>query len=105
MVGEALIPKSSMLVQELDTLNIECLPAKIPTQLEVDLSSFTEQGQAVRVKDIKLDRDIIVLNDPELVVARVITRPVEKVVAEVAAEEAVETTEAASPRGEESKEQ
>jgi len=98
LVGEApaLKSKDNMLEHELDTLTIECLPAKIPANLEVDISSFTEPGQAIRVKDIVLDKDISVLNDPELVVVKISWRPVERVeekVAEEVAEELVEVAE------------
>lgn len=95
LVGEApaMKFKDTMLEHELDTLTIECLPAKIPTNIEVDISSFTEPGQAIRVKDITLGKDIAILNDPELVVAKISWQPVEKV--EEVAEELVEVAEKA----------
>lgn len=91
LVGEApaLKLKENMLMRELNTLSIECLPAKIPASVGVDLTSLTESDQVVRVKDIKLDEEINVLNDPELVVVRISSRPVERV-EEVVAVEAVE---------------
>jgi len=98
LVGEApaLKSKDNMLEHELENLTIECLPAKIPANVEVDISSFTEPGQAIRVKDIALDKDIIVLNDPELVIVKISFRPVEKLEEELVAvaEEAVEVEEA-----------
>jgi large subunit ribosomal protein L25 len=112
LVGEApaLKSKDNMLEHELGTLTIECFPAKIPASVEVDISSFTEAGQAIRVKDIALDKDITVLNDPELVVVKISFRPVEKLEevvvekpAEVA-EEAVEAPEEAVPGAEKSTE-
>ncbi len=108
LVGEApaLRSKDNMLEHELDTLTIECLPAKIPAGIEVDISSLTEPEQAIRVKDIDLDKDIAVLNDPELVVVKISSRPVEKVEEEVVevAEEAVEAPEEAAPGEEEAEE-
>jgi len=107
LVGEApaLKSKDNMLEHELEDLTVECLPAKIPGNLEVDISSFTEPGQAIRVKDIVIDKDVTILNDPELVVVKISFRPVEKVeeeVVEVAeeaaeAEEEVEAPEEATP--------
>ena len=101
LVGEApaLKFKDNMLEHELDTLTIECFPAKIPASLEVDISSLTEPGQAIRVKDVALDENITVLNDPELVVVKIILRPVEKLEEEVVkvAEEAVGAPEEAPP--------
>jgi len=76
------------------TLTIECLPAKIPTNIEVDISSLTEPGQAIRVKDITRDKDIAILNDPELVVVKISWQRVGKAEEEVA-EELEEVTEKA----------
>jgi large subunit ribosomal protein L25 len=94
LVGEApaLKSKANMLEHELETLTVECLPTKIPANLEVDISSLTEAGQTIRVKDVALDKDIAVLNDPELVVAKISFRPVEKL--EKPAEVAKEAVEA-----------
>jgi large subunit ribosomal protein L25 len=105
LVGEApaLKSKDNMLEHELETLTIECLPAKIPASVEVDVSSFTGPGQAVRVKDIALGKDIAILNDPELVVVKVSYRPEEKI-EEVVVEkpaEAVEEVAAAAEAAEE----
>jgi len=66
----------------------------------------------IRVKDIAVDKDITILNDPELVVVKISWRPVEKVeeeVVEVVAEavgEAVEEVGAPeeAPPGEETEE-
>jgi len=114
LVGEApaLKSKDNMLEHELEALTVECLPAKIPSNLEVDVSSFTEPGQAIRVKDIVIDKDVTILNDPELVVVKISFRPVEKVEEEVIeeaeeaaeAEEEVEAPEEAKPGAEKSQE-
>jgi large subunit ribosomal protein L25 len=114
LVGEApaLQSKAYMLEHELGTLTVECLPAKIPASLGVDISSLTEPEQTIRVKDVILDKDITVLNDPELVVVKISSRPVEKIEEEVVeelveeAEEAVEEGEAPeeAPSGEETEE-
>lgn len=87
LVGEApaLKSKASMLEHELETLTVECLPGKIPANIEVDVGSLTEPDQAIRVKDLVLDKDVAVLNDPELVVVKIGWHHVEKL-----EEEAVE---------------
>jgi len=107
----ALKSKANMLDHELGTLTVECLPAKIPASLEVDISSLTETEQTIRVKDVALDKDITVLNDPELVVVKISSRPVEKIEEEVVevveeAEEVVEEGGAPeeAPSGEETEE-
>jgi large subunit ribosomal protein L25 len=119
LVGEApaLNSKTNMLEHELGTLTVECLPAKIPTGIEVDISSLAEPDQAIRVKDVTLDKDITVLNNPELVVVKISFRPVEKIEekieeelvevaeeAEAEAEEAAEAPEEATPDEKKSKE-
>ena len=117
LVGEApaLKSKTNMLEHELGALTVECLPAKIPANLEVDINSLTETEQAIRVKDVILDKDITVLNDPELVVVKISFRPVEKVEekvveevveaeAEEVAEEAVEAPKEATRDEKKSKE-
>lgn len=91
LLGEApaLKSKTNMLDHELGTFTVECLPARIPSSIEVDISSLAELDQAIRVKDITLDKDITVLNNPDLVVAKISLRPVEKVEEKVV-EEVVE---------------
>ena len=105
LTGEApaLRLKGNTLMHELNTLSVECLPAKIPTIIELDISSLTESEQTVRVEDIELDEGITVLNDPELVVARITARPEEKVEEAVVVEEAVEAPEEAGVPEEKSK--
>ncbi len=107
VVGEspALKLKENMLVRELNALSIECLPANIPATVEVDISSLTESDQVVRVKDIKLDEGINVLNDPELVLVRISTRRVEEVEEAVAVEEVEEKAEVEAEAGEAPKEE
>jgi large subunit ribosomal protein L25 len=118
LIGEApaLKSKANMLDHELGTFTVECLPAKIPDSIEVDISSLTELDQAIRVKDIRLDTDITVLNSPDLVVAKISLRPVEKVEEKVVeevvaaeaeaevAEEAAEAPKEAAPDEKKSKE-
>jgi len=87
------------LEHELATLSVECLPANIPNSLEVDISSLTEPEQTIRIKDVAVDKDVAILNNPELVVAKISVRHVEKVEEEVAevAEEAAEAAQEAAP--------
>ncbi len=97
LVGEApaLKSKENMLLHELNSLTIECLPDQIPANIEVDMSSLAEAEQAIRVKDVVLDKEVTILNDPEHLIVKISLRPrVEEVVEEVAeAPEAVPLTE------------
>jgi large subunit ribosomal protein L25 len=90
LIGEAPALKSSdnQLVQELETLDIECLPAQIPANITLDVSSLTEAGKELFVKDIKPIAGVVILNNPEQLVAK----PEEK--KEVKPEAAAPVTEA-----------
>jgi len=97
LVGKApaLELRTNILMQELHALTVECLPTKIPASVELDISSLTEAGQTVRVKDIELEKAVTVLNDPELVVVKIGKRAAEVVAEQEVAEEAVVAPEAA----------
>jgi large subunit ribosomal protein L25 len=104
LVGEApaLKLRENTLLQELDTLSVECLPANIPASIELDISSLTEADEVLRVKDIELEKGVTVLNDPEVVVAMISVQRVEEVVEEkVVAEEVVEEAPEKAPLPEE----
>ena len=108
LIGEApaLKSKENTLAQTLNTLSIESFPDKIPARIQLDISSLLEADQALRVKDLVLGEDITILNDPEVVLARISTRKAEKVEEVVVAEAAEEVAEGAeeAPAGEEKKE-
>ena len=98
LIGEAPVLKSkeNTLVQELNSLAIECLPASIPNSVELDITSITEPDQVLRVKDIELDEEITVLSDSEQVVSRISIRPIERIEEAMAIEgEEAEAAEAA----------
>lgn len=80
LIGEApaLQEKGNMMVQELSTLSVEALPYKIPATVEVDLSPLTEAEQSLYVRDIVLDEEITVLDDPEHMVVKINLLPTEK---------------------------
>ncbi len=108
LVGEspALKSKANMVEHELESLTVECLPDRIPSSVEINITSLTEAGQAMRVKDISLGEGVTILNDPELVIVKISAQPVEKVevVAEKPAEVTTEAPEEAAPAKQQSKE-
>ncbi len=101
LVGEApaLKLKENMLLHELNSLTIECLPDRILPSIEVDVSPLSEAGQAIQVKDIMLGEGIAVLINPEHIVVKIVLRRIEVV------EEVVEAPEAAPLPEEEPKEE
>ena len=103
LVGEApaLRVKENMLIQELDTLSLECFPDKIPASIEMDISSLTEAEQALRVKDITLEEGVTISHEePGLIVAKISVKRAEKLEEEVVAGEVAEAPEAAETPGE-----
>jgi len=101
LVGEApaLRNKENMLSQELNELSIECLPANIPDSIEVDVSSLAEPDEAIRVRDIIPGKGITILNDPEVMLARITVQREEEEVPE-AVEAAAEEAEAVEAEAE-----
>jgi large subunit ribosomal protein L25 len=107
LVGEApaLKFKGRMLVHGITSLSVECLPTSVPPQIEIDISQLEEVEQAVHVKDIVLDPEITVHEDPEQLVVKIsevaVKEEVEEV-PEVEEEEAVaeEAAEAEGPAAE-----
>jgi len=80
-----------ILQHTLREVEIECLPDRMPGKFEVDISAL-EIGQSVHVRDLKLEADIKMLNDPQDVIVTIIAPIAEEVAP--AAEEAAAATEA-----------
>jgi len=94
LTGEAPILKNKdyTLLRELDNLHIECLPEKMPDQIEIDVSGLEEADQAIRVSDMQ-SQEYTILNDPEAMIVRVsIARVSAAREEEEEAEEQAETT-------------
>lgn len=93
LVGESEIVQSGqgLLLQTLNDLEIEALPEDFPHEIEVDVSKFTEVGQSILVKDLKIPSKVTVKNDPETTVVSVQNAEMkEEVVEEAPAPEEVE---------------
>ncbi len=86
------------LLQEMDTLTVECLPSRIPASIELDISSLTKSEQVLRVKNIELEEGVTVINDPEQVVAKISSQQVQEIVEEKeVTEEALKATKETTP--------
>lgn len=100
LVGEApaLKEKGRLLTLGVTSLSIECLPAKLPSRIEVDLSSLEELEQTIRIRDLIISPGITVITDPGQLVVKVSQAVVERVEEVVAkAEERAEGTVAEEP--------
>jgi large subunit ribosomal protein L25 len=90
LVGEApaLEIKDNAIVRPLDELTIECLPANIPEDIPVDITTLTDHGHAIRVRDLDAIPDVEILNDSDEVIVTVVHRVEEKIVEKPKEEEA-----------------
>ena len=103
IVGEspAMKGKGRMLAHGITEVNIECVPEKVPPQIEVDISILEELEQSIFVKDIVLDPEITVHADPEQLIAKVTEVQLRVEEEEVAAEEEEEEGAEGEAEGEE----
>jgi large subunit ribosomal protein L25 len=88
--SEAVTTFGGVLMQMVDVIHVEALPADLPSEYTVDVSQITELEQAIHVRDLRIDEaKVSVLSDPDVVVA--------KVAAPRLAAEEEEAAEAAAP--------
>ncbi len=89
-IGEsaAVNSKKGILVTGPTTLSIETLPSHLLNVIEIDISELNEVGDSIHVRDIKLDSEITILNDPEEMIARISQPAAARSEEDAAAEEA-----------------
>jgi len=105
LVGEApaMQIRGRMLTHALTSISVECLPDKLPPQIEIDLSRLEEVEQAIYVSDIALSPDVTLLTNPSQLIVKgseVVVEKEEEVVAEVEAEAEAEAEEVAEEKPE-----
>jgi len=73
LTGEAPALKSrdNMIEHLLNEIGVECLPDKLPPQIEIDISGLEEAGQAIHVRDINLGADVTVTTDAEQLIVKI----------------------------------
>ena len=98
-VSAAAAGGQGVLFHSMNKLLVECLPGDIPRVIEVDLSTLAEVGQAIHVKDVKVDPKVTVLTDLEQVVAQVVESRYVEEAAPVAAEAVAAEGEAKAEEG------
>jgi large subunit ribosomal protein L25 len=65
------------LFTSLDHLKVKALPADLPNEVSVDVSSLVDLEAAIHVSDLTLDEKVTVLNEPDELVAKVMPPRVE----------------------------
>ena len=61
----------AILVEERADIEVEALPARIPHQIDIDVSGLLQPGDAIRVGDLKLPRDVTATTDADEIVVHV----------------------------------
>jgi len=64
-IAPAVKDLGGVMVQAINELEIEALPTDIPDALTIDISSLTEIGQSLAVKDIIIPSKVTLLSDSE----------------------------------------
>ena len=91
LVGESPVVKAGegFLFAGLDTIEIECLPADLPPQIEVDISTLQAINDAILVSDLQVAEAVEILVDLDETVVKILP-PVEEEIEEVVVEEEAE---------------
>ena len=77
-----------------DALKVECLPDRLVSEIEVDISSLKSFSDLIRISDLKIPEGIKVLEEPTDIIAQV-TPPLSEEELKALEEEAAATTEKA----------
>lgn len=92
-VSAAVKDFNAVLVKNLESLEIECLPADLPERVDVDITALTRPGEGLRVRDVMVSDKVHILNDPDTMVVVATFAKVEEEVAAVPGAEGVAPTE------------
>lgn len=70
-ISPAVKDYNGVLVQNLERLEVECLPTDLPERISVDISILKQIGDSIRVRDVDemLTDKVVVLNNPDDMVA------------------------------------
>jgi len=79
----------AMIIQGIESLEVEGLPQDLPERIIVDISTLEKIGDSILVKDLPIPESVIILADPETMVV-VATALAEEAAPEEEVEEGVE---------------
>jgi len=88
-VSAAVKDFNAVLVNNLESLEVECLPTDLPERIELDISVLGHPGDGIRVRDVSVSDKIRVLDDPDTMVVVATFAKVEEEVAAVPGAEGV----------------
>lgn len=74
LIGESPAERQALgtVVQYLDELEVEALPAELPEKFEVTIDDLKDVDDTIFVKDVEVEKDKVeIQNDPDLILAKV----------------------------------
>jgi len=83
---------NAVLVTNLQSLEVECLPTDLPERIDVDITALERPGDGIRVRDVKVSDKIRLLDDPDTMVVVATFAKVEEEAAAVPGAEGVTPT-------------
>lgn len=89
-VSSAVKDHNAVLVKNLEELEVECLPTDLPESIVVDISVLRRPGDGIRVHEVNVSDNVLILNDPDTMVAVATFARVEEVGVDVPGAEAAE---------------
>ena len=60
---------NAVLVTNLQSLEVECLPADLPERIDIDIAVLARPGDGIRVRDVQVSDKVRLLDDPDTMVA------------------------------------
>ena len=91
-VSTAVKDFNAVLVTNLQSLQVECLPTDLPERIDIDIAVLARPGDGIRVRDVKVPDKVRLLDDPDTMVAVATFAKVEEEAAAVPGAEAVTPT-------------
>jgi large subunit ribosomal protein L25 len=83
---------NAVLVNNLQSLEVECLPTELPERIDVDITVLERPGDGIRVRDVKVSDKVRLLDDPDTMVVVATFAKVEEEAAAVPGAEGVAPT-------------
>lgn len=91
IIGQSIgVKEGGVLNQSMTELDVACLPANIPQEIEVDISNLN-LGDTIRIEDINLGDDLDIVGDSSMLIASVVAPAKQE---EISDEDSIDDTEA-----------
>ena len=70
-ISPAVEAREGILLTGANNVTVETLPAKLTNQIEVDLSKLKAIGDSITIGDLDLGEGVVIINEPEEMIARI----------------------------------